>query len=101
MNKTVNINLGGMVFHIDEDAYQKKTTIFWCHKTFFLTHSTRWNIKRHWNARFWIIEWKTNKRQACYRVERSWWMIGMGQPEDYIIEENAGNKTIPKHEQKN
>ncbi len=25
MNKTININLGGLVFHIDEDAYQKLT----------------------------------------------------------------------------
>jgi hypothetical protein len=25
MNKTVNINLGGMFFHIDEDAYLKLT----------------------------------------------------------------------------
>jgi hypothetical protein len=28
MNKTVNINLGGMFFHIDEDAYQKLTRYF-------------------------------------------------------------------------
>ena len=28
MNKTVNINLGGLVFHIDEDAYQKLTNYF-------------------------------------------------------------------------
>jgi hypothetical protein len=28
MNKTVNINLGGMFFHIDEDAYLKLTRYF-------------------------------------------------------------------------
>ena len=28
MNKTVNINLGGMFFHIDEDAFQKLTRYF-------------------------------------------------------------------------
>jgi predicted ribosome quality control (RQC) complex YloA/Tae2 family protein len=28
MNKTVNINLGGMFFHIDEDAYQKLNRYF-------------------------------------------------------------------------
>ena len=28
MNKTVNINLGGLFFHIDEDAYQKLTHYF-------------------------------------------------------------------------
>jgi len=28
MNKTVNINLGGIFFHIDEDAYQKLTRYF-------------------------------------------------------------------------
>lgn len=28
MNKTVNINLGGMFFHIDEDAYQKLSRYF-------------------------------------------------------------------------
>ena len=28
MNKTVTINLGGIVFHIDEDAYQKLSRYF-------------------------------------------------------------------------
>ena len=28
MNKTVNINLGGILFHIDEDAYQKLNRYF-------------------------------------------------------------------------
>ena len=28
MNKTVNSNIGGLVFHIDEDAYQKLTKYF-------------------------------------------------------------------------
>ena len=28
MNKTVNINIGGLFFHIDEDAFQKLTRYF-------------------------------------------------------------------------
>jgi hypothetical protein len=28
MNKTISINLGGMFFHIDEDAYQKLSRYF-------------------------------------------------------------------------
>lgn len=28
MNKTININLGGLSFHIDEDAYQKLSRYF-------------------------------------------------------------------------
>ena len=28
MNKTVNINIGGLIFHIDEDAFQKLTRYF-------------------------------------------------------------------------
>ena len=28
MNKTVNINLGGLFFHMDEDAYQKLNRYF-------------------------------------------------------------------------
>ena len=28
MNKTVNINIGGLFFHIDEDAYQKLSIYF-------------------------------------------------------------------------
>jgi hypothetical protein len=28
MKKTVNINLGGMVFHIDEDAYFNTSLVF-------------------------------------------------------------------------
>jgi hypothetical protein len=38
MNKTVNINLGGMFFHIDEDAYKKLTRYFDAIKRSLLTH---------------------------------------------------------------
>jgi hypothetical protein len=41
MNKTVNINLGGMFFHIDEDAYLKLTRYFDAIKRCSLNHPDR------------------------------------------------------------
>jgi hypothetical protein len=45
MNKTVNINLGGMFFHIDEDAYQKLTRYFDAIKRSLTNSSGQTSIK--------------------------------------------------------
>jgi hypothetical protein len=44
MNKTVNINLGGMFFHIDEDAYKKLTRYFDAIKRFLTTHQDKMRL---------------------------------------------------------
>jgi hypothetical protein len=45
--KTVNITLGGMFFHIDEDAYLKLTRYFDAIKRSLSHHRTRRNYKRY------------------------------------------------------
>lgn len=92
MNKTVNINLGGMFFHIDEDAYQKLTRYFEAIKRSLSNSSGQDEIIKDIEMR---ISELLNEKQVSDK-----YVVGlkdvdaviavMGQPEDYVIE-NDGN----------
>lgn len=94
MNKTVNINLGGMFFHIDEDAYQKLTRYFEAIKRSLSNSSGQDEIIKDIEMR---ISELLNEKQVSDK-----YVVGlkdvdaviavMGQPEDYVIE-NDGNST--------
>jgi hypothetical protein len=87
MNKTVNINLGGMFFHIDEDAYLKLTRYFDAIKDRSLNHPDRTKslkISRCCGT----VNGKSKNRQTSCRFKRGRPIAVMGQPEDYIIEED-------------
>ena len=89
MNKTVNINLGGMFFHIDEDAYQKMTRYFDAIKRSLSNSSGHDEIIKDIEMR---VSELLNEKQKTDK-----YVIGlkdvdeviavMGQPEDYIIED--------------
>ncbi|MFV8370211.1 PspC domain-containing protein [Flavobacterium sp. LB2R40] len=89
MNKTVNINLGGMFFHIDEDAYQKLTRYFDAIKRSLSNSSGHDEIIKDIEMR---VSELLNEKQKTDK-----YVIGlkdvdeviavMGQPEDYIIED--------------
>lgn len=89
MNKTVNINLGGMFFHIDEDAYQKLSRYFDAIKRSLKNSSGQDEIIKDIEMR--IAELLNEKQKSEKHV------VGlkdvdeiisiMGQPEDYIIED--------------
>lgn len=89
MNKTVNINLGGMFFHIDEDAYQKMTRYFDAIKRSLSNSSGHDEIIKDIEMR---VSELLNEKQKSEK-----YVIGlkdvdeviavMGQPEDYIIED--------------
>jgi len=89
MNKTVNINLGGMFFHIDEDAYQKMTRYFDAIKRSLSNSSGHDEIIKDIEMR---VSELLNEKQKSDK-----YVIGlkdvdeviavMGQPEDYIIED--------------
>ena len=96
MNKTVNINLGGMFFHIDEDAYQKLTRYFDAIKRSLSNSSGQDEIIKDIEMR--VSELLTEKQKTEKHVvglkDVDEVIAVMGQPEDYRIdEEGIGNTT--------
>ncbi|AOW09537.1 PspC domain-containing protein [Flavobacterium gilvum] len=95
MNKTVNINLGGMFFHIDEDAYQKLTRYFDAIKKSLSKSSGQDEIIKDIEMR--VSELLTEKQKSEKHVvtlrEVDEVIAVMGQPEDYIIEEDGPSPT--------
>jgi phage shock protein PspC (stress-responsive transcriptional regulator) len=91
MNKTVNINLGGMFFHIDEDAYQKLTRYFDAIKRSLSNSSGQDEIIRDIEMRIGelITERHTSEKQVINMKEVDEIIGIMGQPEDYRIEDDA------------
>jgi len=93
MNKTVNINLGGMFFHIDEDAYQKLTRYFDAIKRSLSKSSGQEEIIKDIEMR--VSELLNEKQQSDKHVvglkDVDEVIAVMGQPEDYIIEEDNAN----------
>ena len=89
MNKTVNINLGGMFFHIDEDAYLKLTRYFDAIKRSLNNSSGQDEIIKDIEMR--VSELLTEKQKSEKHVvglkDVDEVITVMGQPEDYIIED--------------
>ena len=90
MNKTVNINLGGMFFHIDEDAYLKLTRYFDAIKRSLNNSSGQDEIIKDIEMR--VSELLTEKQKSDKHVvglkDVDEVIVVMGQPEDYIIEDD-------------
>lgn len=91
MNKTVNINLGGMFFHIDEDAYQKLTRYFDAIKRSLSNSNGQDEIIKDIEMRIaeLITETHTNDKQVINIREVEEIITIMGQPEDYRIEDDG------------
>jgi len=91
MNKTVTINLGGIVFHIDEDAYQKLSRYFDAIKRSLNNSSGQEEIIKDIEMR--ISELLSEKLLSDKHViglkEIDEVISVMGQPEDYIIEDDS------------
>lgn len=88
MNKTVNINLGGMFFHIDEDAYQKLTRYFDAIKRSLSNSNGQDEIIKDIEMRIGelVSEKHTNEKQVINIKELDEIIAIMGQPEDYRID---------------
>lgn len=88
MNKTVNINLGGMFFHMDEDAYQKLTKYFEAIKRSLSNSTGQDEIIKDIEMR--VSELLTEKQKSEKHVvtlkEVDEVITVMGQPEDYKID---------------
>ena len=91
MNKTVNINLGGMFFHIDEDAFQKLTRYFDAIKRSISNSSGHDEIIKDIEMRVseLLFEKQKSDKHVIGLKDVDEVIAVMGQPEDYIIEDEA------------
>lgn len=98
MNKTIDINLGGLFFHIDEKAYAiLKKYLDDLRNTFSETEGKE-DILADIEARFaeLLSERKANKDQVI-EVEDIEVVIGiLGQPEDYMLDDETPNHKTQK-----
>ncbi|MDU8886523.1 PspC domain-containing protein [Yeosuana sp. MJ-SS3] len=89
MNKTVNINLAGIFFHIDEDAYAKLQRYLEAIKRSFTNSQGRSEIISDIEARIaelFTERMKTEKQVISIKEVEEVIAI-MGQPEDYLVDE--------------
>ena len=91
MNKTVNINIGGLFFHIDEDAYQKLSKYFDAIKRSLSNSSGKEEIMKDIEMR--VAELFTERQKSDKHVintkDVEEVVTIMGQPEDYRIDDDA------------
>ncbi len=89
MNKTVNINLAGIFFHIDEDAYLKLQRYLEAIKRSFTDSQGRSEIIADIEARIAELfsERIQNERQVIGNKEVDEVITIMGQPEDYLVDD--------------
>ena len=94
MNKTVTINLGGIVFHIDEDAYQKLSRYFDAIKRSLTNSSGQDEIINDIEMRISELlgEKLVSNKHVIGLKEIDEVIAVMGQPEDYIIEDESNNE---------
>jgi phage shock protein PspC (stress-responsive transcriptional regulator) len=89
MNKTVNINLAGIFFHIDEDAYQKLQRYLEAIKRSFTDSQGRSEIISDIEARIAELfnERVQNDKQVVSVKQVDEVIAIMGQPEDYLVDD--------------
>lgn len=89
MNKTVNINLAGIFFHIDEDAYQKLQRYLEAIKRSFTDSQGRSEIISDIEARIAELfsERVQNDKQVVSVKQVDEVITIMGQPEDYLVDD--------------
>ena len=89
MNKTVNINLAGIFFHIDEDAYSKLQRYLDAIKRSFTDSQGRNEIIADIEARVAELfnERVKNEKQVISTKEVEEVIAIMGQPEDYMVDD--------------
>ena len=89
MNKTVNINLAGIFFHIDEDAYLKLQRYLEAIKRSFTDSQGRSEIIADIEARISELfnERMQNHKQVIGIDEVDEIISIMGQPEDYLVDD--------------
>lgn len=101
MNKTVNINLAGIFFHIDEDAFAKLTNYLNAIRNSFSDPDGQDEIIKDIEVR--ISELFSEKIHRASQVitlkELDEVISVMGQPEDYKVDEEIFNDSAPNEKQ--
>ncbi len=91
MNKTVNINIGGLIFHIDEDAFQKLTRYFDAIRRSLSNSSGHEEIMKDIEMR--VAELFSERQKSDKHVinlkDVDEVVKVMGQPEDYRIDDDG------------
>ncbi|CAM4048269.1 PspC domain-containing protein [Gillisia hiemivivida] len=89
MNKTVNINLAGIFFHIDEDAYAKLQHYLEAIKSSLTNTQGKEEIIADIEARIAELfnEKIKDKKQVIGNTEVEAVIATMGQPEDYMLDD--------------
>ena len=99
MKKTINTNLAGFVFYIDEDAYEELQKYLKNIKTYLGNTEGREEIIHDIESR--IAELFSEKqKQVITLIEVSEVIEVMGQPEDYMSEDEIEEKTSYKSSNK-
>ena len=95
MNKTVNINIGGLIFHIDEDAFQKLTRYFDAIRRSLSNSSGHEEIMKDIEMR--VAELFSERQKSDKHVinlkDVDEVVKVMGQPEDYRIDDDGTETT--------
>lgn len=93
MNKTVSINLGGLFFHIDEDAYQKLNRYFDAIRK-SLSPDGKDEIMSDIEGRIaeLLTEMLKNDKQVASLKEIDEVIAVMGEPEDYRIDDEPAQE---------
>ncbi len=100
MNKTVSINLGGLVFHIDEDAFQKLSHYFDAIKRSLSNTKGQEEIINDIEMRVGelVAEKHKSDKQVISIKEVDEIISIMGQPEDYRIDDEEPKNTTSNFE---
>ncbi len=98
MNKTVNINLGGLFFYIDEDAYQKMTRYFAAIKRSLNNSNGQDEIIKDIEMRIaeLISAKHSSDKQVINMQELDEVIAVMGQPEDYRLDNEEDENSAQK-----
>jgi phage shock protein PspC (stress-responsive transcriptional regulator) len=97
MNKTVNINLAGTFFHIDEDAFAKLTRYLDAIRRSFSDPNGQDEIIKDIEARISeLFSEKINDTSQVITIKELDEVIAvMGQPEDYMVDEEIFDDASP------
>ena len=104
MNKTVNINLGGIFFHIDEDAYLKlKKYLDAIRRSLSDDPQGKDEILADIESRIGelLLENRKTERQVINEKDIKAVITRMGKPEDYAGDEEIFNEELHSEKQKN
>ncbi len=90
MNKTLNINLGGLVFHIDEEAYESLEVYLSKIKSYLKNEEGTAEIIQDIESRIAELfrEWKRSE-EVIGQTEVNRVQELLGRPEDYLVDEDG------------